>query len=187
MTIMNSHPEKTKNVVKELDLGIFRSLKGLSIKILTAVPMEELRPGGTAESRRLFDHMKINGVYFLQEGQSSGESFEPYGEQIIYIGKASGKTQNILQRCRKHYSSLLDLKTNSGQPKERPGRGLKNIRMRRESTVEGILAFPALVISDEKNVSLGYNPYLISLTEEFLLYEYRQRNGGRLPEGNVKR
>lgn len=169
-----------------IELKSLQSLEGLRVEILDPVPLEKLDPRKANESRGLFDHMKVNGVYFLQEALDLENSFSPFGENIIYIGKASGRTETIFQRCRKHCSSLLNLKTNDGRPRERPGQGLKNIRDRRSSTADGILAFPALIICNERIVTLDYQPYLISLTEEFLLYEYRQHNGGKLPEGNVK-
>jgi len=172
--------------MKIFELSALQHLKGLRIELLNSVPLEKLDPRKAGESRGLFDYMKVNGVYFLQEERHLEQPFNPFGGDIIYIGKASGKTETIFQRCRKHCSSLLDLKTNDGRPRERPGQGLKNIRERRNFSAEGILAFPAIIICDERKVSLNYKPYLISLTEEFLLHEYRQFNKGKLPEGNVK-
>lgn len=174
-------------VLKFETLDVLKDLHNLTVKIMQPLPLSILDPhrGKTAD-QDLKNTLKQNGVYFLLEQRGFNIEFSPFSENVIYIGKAGGKGEKIFHRCRKHFCSLIDLKTAKGDSRERPGKGLIRIRERRGKSVEGIYFCPGLIFSGERQVTVEHHPYLISLVEEFLLYLYRQRNDGRLPEGNVK-
>ncbi len=60
-------------MMSSIELELLQNLKGLRIEILDPVPLEKLAPGDATEGRGQFQYMKINGVYFLQEGDTLGQ------------------------------------------------------------------------------------------------------------------
>lgn len=174
-------------VLRAESLDVLSHLQDLSVKVYEPVTLDSLGPDSKkALSQDQLNVLKQNGVYFLLENPSEKEEISYLSENVVYIGKAGGKGEKILHRCRKHFNSLVDLRTANGVPRERPGKGLIQIRERRDKSVEGIFLCPVLIFTGGRQVTLEHHPYLISLVEELLLYMYCQRNGGKLPEGNVK-
>lgn len=174
-------------VFKVETLDVLSHLHDLSVEIYEPISLNLIDPSRKNTLNQ--DQMNIlrqNGVYFLLENRPSTAEFSPFSENVIYIGKSGGKGEKILHRCRKHFSSLVNMKTVKGASRERPGKGLIKIRERREKSVEGIVFCPGLIFTGGRQVTVEHHRYLISLVEELLLYMYCQRNDGRLPEGNVK-
>jgi len=174
-------------VLKVETLDVLNHLQDLSVRIYEPVPLQSLGPGcDDTLSPKQLKVLKQNGIYFLIEKKTENTEISPLAENVIYIGKAGGKGEKILHRCRKHFNSLVDLRTANGLPRERPGKGLIEIRKRKNNSVEDILLCPGLIFTGGRQVTHDHHRYFISMVEELLLHMYVQRNGDRLPEGNVK-
>jgi len=114
------------------------------------------------------DALQKRGVYFLHEGPT-GIQFDPYSSQVVYVGKAI--QEKIYSRCYKHRAALR------GDPNMRPGKNFKAYAQANPRAIDKLYVVPGFM--DPKL------PFLISCAEEYLLYQYAQRQG-KPPRANTK-
>ena len=115
------------------------------------------------------------GIYMLVQEPFVIDELTTYPSSIKYIGKANGET--IFQRCLKHLWSIQDCRLKkSGEPKTRPGKNFKRYREKINNNPDIVW-----VISAEMD---NKNPCLISMAEEYMLFEYFKVNNS-LPDANT--
>ena len=133
--------------------------------------------------RKMTSHFRKFGIYFICKKKQSINNLDFLNENIIYIGKASGET--ILSRCRKHFYSLIDIKTANGNPRTKPGKAFRNYRESINHNPKGHWAYPILINYKGQEVNRTNFPYLISMLEEYYIHEFNKKNK-RAPVCNTK-
>ena len=120
--------------------------------------------------------LSVKGVYFITHSINPPtiESFSPFQQDVIYIGKAINET--IYTRCQKHLVTIRNEKTTNGNPKTYPGKKFKLYRETIEFKSDNHWVIGCSIIE-----AIGYN---ISFIEEFLLHHY-QKNNNMLPPANT--
>jgi len=115
------------------------------------------------------------GVYFLHRTTELNSNYNDMlnSEDTFYIGMANRET--IRSRVNKHYLSITDARTKSGNPVTRPGINLKRFRESIEFNPSNIYVLCAIV--PDNNISV--------ILEPLFVHAYKQIHG-RMPAGNTQ-